>query len=464
MTGISTMSDFTGMVKLVKTIHPNLKRIGTVFTPAEVNSVAYMERLEDAAKVEGLELVTTPVNSATEVYDAAVSLSLKNIDAFTQISDNLTAGSSSSIIKVSQNSKIPYYAFVTKQIKQGAVAAAARDYFQAGYDAGVMGKRILIDGENPADIPYQFVTKTIYEFNQEAAGIYNITFPKEVLKLAEADKKIKLQPGKKLKLCLAHYVDSKPSEDCERGLRDALKEMGLEEGENFTLQVFCAQGDVSTLNSIAETISAAKWDLVFTTSTPTIQVMSKKVSSSPVVFANVADPVIAGIGESFEKHNPNVTGISTQGDFWKMVEIIKIIHPNVKKVGTIFTPGEVNSVSNKNNMEKACIESGLELIAVPANNSTDVYDAAVALSQKGIEVFGQIGDNLTATCGSSILKVARTTKYLITDWYVISWKWGQLLLQPVIITRPELMLLQLVNRFWKVKNLLKFLFVWLLKQ
>lgn len=86
----------------------------------------------------------------------------------------------------------------------------------------------------------------------------------------------KLAPDRKLKLCLAHYVDSPNSEDCEEGILKALKDNGLEENVHFTLQRFNAQGDISTLNSIAEAISSADWDLIFSTSTPTIQALSKK--------------------------------------------------------------------------------------------------------------------------------------------------------------------------------------------
>ena len=60
--------------------------------------------------------------------------------------------------------------------------------------------------------------------------------------------------------------------------------MGLEEGTHFTLEIFNAQGDVSTLNSIAGTIGSSKWDLVFATSTPTILTLSQKVKNAPVVL------------------------------------------------------------------------------------------------------------------------------------------------------------------------------------
>ncbi len=409
MTGISTMSDFAGVIKVIKGIQPGTKRIGTVFTPAEINSVSYKSRLEQVAQLNNLELIAVPANTSTEVYDAAVSLSLKNVDAFCQISDNLTASCSSSIIKVAQNAKIPYYAFISKQVEQGAVAAAARDYFQAGFDAAKMAVHIL-HGENPANIPYRFVTKTIYKFNLKVAEELTLQIPDEILKLSDSDQEFRPIHEEKLKLCMVHYVNSQPSEDCEKGIRQALKDIGLEETDNFTMQVFNAHGNISNLNSITNTIAASHWDIIFSSSTPTIQALAKKINDSPIVFTNVADPIKAGLGETFHNHRQNITGISTQGDFQGIIDAVLSIHPGIKRVGTVFTPGEINSVSNKNNMEKAAVARGIELVAVPANTPAEVYEAAVALTLKNIEAYCQIGDNLTASCSSSLLKVAKDNK------------------------------------------------------
>jgi len=220
----------------------------------------------------------------------------------------------------------------------------------------------------------------------------------------------KTETGRKLKFCLAHYVDSPNSENAQDGLLKGLKDMGLEEGVHFTVQIFNAQGDASTLNSIVEAIGSSKWDLIFATSTPTIQALSQKIKNMPVVFTNVGDPVKAGLGESFEKHNPGITGVSTMSDFNGMVKMIKTIHPGAKRIGTIFTPAEINSIAYKDKLEEAAVAGNLELITVPANSATDVYDAAISLSLKNIDAFCQISDNLTASCSSSIIKVARNSK------------------------------------------------------
>ncbi len=210
----------------------------------------------------------------------------------------------------------------------------------------------------------------------------------------------------KYKFCFTHYVDSQNSEECELGIRKEFKSRGLIEGEDYILKVYNAQGDISTLNSIAETVSNDKWDIVFVSSTPTLQAFYKKVTNSPIVFTNVGDPVRSGIGKSFSNHPPNVTGISTLSDFSGLVKFVIEVMPGIKTIGTVYTPGEINSVIYTEELKIAAEKNGLELVSVPANTVSEVSDAARSLSSRGIEAFTQISDNLTGSCSSTIIKEA----------------------------------------------------------
>jgi ABC-type uncharacterized transport system substrate-binding protein len=96
----------------------------------------------------------------------------QKIDAICQISDNLTGSSGSAIQKVSHDNKVPFYGFVT-QLINGAVAVCARDYIQAGYEAGIMGVEVLA-GKNPTQISFHVVSKTTFLINKEAASYFNI--------------------------------------------------------------------------------------------------------------------------------------------------------------------------------------------------------------------------------------------------------------------------------------------------
>jgi ABC-type uncharacterized transport system substrate-binding protein len=207
------------------------------------------------------------------------------------------------------------------------------------------------------------------------------------------------------KIVLVQYNDSPLSELSQEGIREGLTHSGLKEGTDYSLKVYNAQGDISTLNLIFDAVINEKPNLVFVTSTPTLQVAVKKIRDIPVIFSVVADPLLAGAGTSFEEHLPNVTGISTMGDYSGMIDLIKLILPEVKKIGTLFTPGEINSVRNMEELKNYAESSGIELVSVPVTSSAEAADAAMSLAAMQPSIVCQIVDNLTSVSIASILKV-----------------------------------------------------------
>jgi len=206
------------------------------------------------------------------------------------------------------------------------------------------------------------------------------------------------------------YNLSSTTEESQKGIFDGLKAAGLVEGENFELKRYNAQGDVATLNSIFDVVKSFKADLIITISTPCTQVALKKITDTPVVFSNVGDPVGIGVGKSFTDHHPNFTGISVMSDFQGAIEVLLQVKPGIKKIGTLFTPGESNSVEYKNRLEAEAKKRGLELITRSVSSATEVPDALLSLLATRIEVLTQISDNLTNPCSENIVKIAAENK------------------------------------------------------
>ncbi|MDA3928946.1 MAG: ABC transporter substrate-binding protein [Prolixibacteraceae bacterium] len=402
ITGVGSFPPVEKTIDFIVESIPNVKRIGTLYNSSEANSVKVIGDGRKYCESIGIELVENTAINTNEVYQAISALCMRNVDAIWITGDNTAFQAFSGIVKVCHENKVPLVINDIDFVDDGALAAVGISWYKTGYRTASYVARVL-NGESPADIPIENYVDEIIRLNTDYAKELGIQFPDKYLH----HNKLK---GNNYKFCLAHYVDSPNSENAEHGLRDELKRIGLIEGEDFTLKVFNAQGDISTLNSIAEAISSDRWDIVFTTSTPTIQSISKKITDTPIVFTNVGDPLIAGLGDSFDNHMNHLTGISTLSDFEGMVKLVKEAIPGIKTIGTIYTPGEVNSVSYNDHLKIEAEKYGLKLISVPANSATEVADAALSIANQGIEAFTQISDNLTASCGASIIKTAYNSK------------------------------------------------------
>jgi ABC-type uncharacterized transport system substrate-binding protein len=221
------------------------------------------------------------------------------------------------------------------------------------------------------------------------------------------DRKENGHDGHKMRLALLQYSDSPLSETSMHGIIDGLASFGYIRDKDYDLSVSNAQGDIATLNMMVDAVITDRPDLVFVTSTPTLQVAAKKIKDLPVVFSVVADPLIVGAGKSDVDHLPNITGISTLGDFEGMIKWVRLINPGAKSIGTLFTPGESNSVKNMEVLKKYAERAGLKMITVPINNSQDIVDATLTLTSMRPDVICQIVDNLTSTSAGTIIKSAK---------------------------------------------------------
>jgi ABC-type uncharacterized transport system substrate-binding protein len=185
VTGVSTLSDFEGMVNVIRECLPGARSIGTLFCPAEVNSVFYKEELAKEAQRAGLNLAALPVATSGDVADAAAALAGQRIDAICQVSDNLNNTAFSGIVRAARQRAKPLFAFGTPNVKSGgACVAVARDFEQAGRDMAGLAARVL-RGEDPGAIPFQNVSKTRIAVNLANAGLCGLTIPESLLKRAD---------------------------------------------------------------------------------------------------------------------------------------------------------------------------------------------------------------------------------------------------------------------------------------
>ena len=405
--GISGIGSFPPVEKTIQFILetvPGVKKIGTIYNNAEANSRSVVGLMRKVAQEKHIELVEIPVINSSEVYQATQAVLSKGIDAMFISGDNTVTQAFDAVSGLCGKSSIPVIVNDSPLISKGALAAIGPGWRGVGYHSANL-VALMLNGASPDTIPLENFSNEEVIINMEKAKVLGLTIPKLYLPEKEPSAAVN-----KRKFALVHYADSPNSEDCEKGIRKALEDKKLIEGADYTLKVYNAQGDISTLNSIAGTIGNDTWDLVFALSTPTAQLFAKKLPEARIVFSNVGDPLAAGLGKSDTDHLSNFCGTSTMSDFEGLIKLIQTLHPGIKRVGTVFTPAEVNSVSYNNRLQAEAKKQGVELVSVPANSATEVLDAANTLVSERIEAFCQISDNLTGSCTAAILKVSHNSK------------------------------------------------------
>ena len=187
VTGVPTVAAHDDMIALVRQLLPQARRIGTLFAPAEVNSVVNKDLMVKVAARHGFEVVALPVNTSTDIPDTTLSPLAERVDLICQGGSNLTASAFASITRPAMRVKVPVFGYLTSDFGNGAVVVLARDYYDGGREAGTMAARIM-RGERPGAIPFKPLVTTQLLVNLDAARAIGLTIPPAVV--ARADKVI----------------------------------------------------------------------------------------------------------------------------------------------------------------------------------------------------------------------------------------------------------------------------------
>lgn len=184
VTGVATGSATEKVLALLRECLPNARRVGTIVVPSEVNTVYNRDQLALAARKLGIEVVSVPASTSSELPDAALALCSMKIDAVCQVAGNLTVTGFTSIARAARGAKLPAFGFMSSQAEQGAVVVVARDYFDGGKEAAQLAVRVM-RGESPASIPLQPLSKNKTIVNLAAARAAGLAIPESVLKKAD---------------------------------------------------------------------------------------------------------------------------------------------------------------------------------------------------------------------------------------------------------------------------------------
>jgi len=122
--------------------------------------------------------------------------------------------------------------------------------------------------------------------------------------------------------------------------------LGWTGGKNIAIDYQFAEGKSDRLPELAADLVRLKVDLIMVTSTSSALAAKKATSTIPIVMANVADPVAAGLVATLARPGGNVTGLSGLSSALgtKRLEILKDAFPKLSRVGFLRQPEAVTAI------------------------------------------------------------------------------------------------------------------------
>ncbi len=184
ITGTSDALPVSLQLEMIRSLLPDAKKIGIIYTTSEANSVSQLAEYEKYAADFGFEIVSTGIAQISEVELAAADL-VDKVDCITNLTDNTVVSALQTVLSAANLKNIPVFGSEVEQVKSGCVASMGLEYFTLGVQTGEMAAKILKGEAEASEMPYEVIDQASLYVNTAAAELIGLEISENFL--AEAD-------------------------------------------------------------------------------------------------------------------------------------------------------------------------------------------------------------------------------------------------------------------------------------
>lgn len=179
-TGTSDKLPVEQQLAMIRSILPDAKKIGIMYSTSEVNSKSAVEEYKTLASDYGFEIVESGISSSADIPLAAESL-LAKVDCINNLTDNTVVSGMSVILDKANAAKVPVFGSEIEQVKKGCLATVGLDYFELGKQTGKMAAAVLKGEKKASEMPYEIIEEGSLYVNTAVAELLGISLSEEMV-------------------------------------------------------------------------------------------------------------------------------------------------------------------------------------------------------------------------------------------------------------------------------------------
>ncbi len=192
-----------------------------------------------------------------------------------------------------------------------------------------------------------------------------------------------------------------------KGFKDTLTK---EFGDKVKFDEQNAAGDSNTAGTIANSLVAAKVDLILANATPSLQTAAAATSTIPVLGTSITEYGVAlGIDNFSGTVGTNVSGTSDLAPLDQQAAMVKEWFPNAKKVGLFYCSAEPNSQYQVDTVKAELEKLGIAGTLFPFSDTNDL-SAVLQTACAGNDVIYIPTDNTAANNTGVINNICQSKK------------------------------------------------------
>jgi putative ABC transport system substrate-binding protein len=185
LTGFSHLLPATSgkRLELLREMVPAVRRVLTIYDPANPSSAAAAEVARTSAEPLGVQLRERHIKSRDEVLTALGEIDRGRIDALLVLPDSLVVNAGEQILETSVKARLPVMFHEDTWVRRGGLASYGASFTELGRQAATYVDKIL-HGTNPSDLPMQQASTFDLVINLKTARSLGLVVPPSVLRQA----------------------------------------------------------------------------------------------------------------------------------------------------------------------------------------------------------------------------------------------------------------------------------------
>lgn len=147
-------------------------QVGVLYCTNESNSVIQYEAVKAEFESKGIVVKAYTFSETTELQALTTTMA-NEVKAVYIPSDNTVAANDTVVGTICTERKVPVYTSYGGNV---CYASLSIDYYQLGYQTGLMAAQVLLEGKSPADMDIQTLTPSV-AYNKELCATLGIEVP-----------------------------------------------------------------------------------------------------------------------------------------------------------------------------------------------------------------------------------------------------------------------------------------------
>jgi len=152
LTGVGSFPPVSHTLDLMQKLVPGLRAVGTMYNPAEANSVKELTVAREVFRNRGVRLEEVAIAGSNEVLQAVQILAGRDIQAVWVPGDNTAMEGYEGAVKGARDAGLPLISEDCDSLFRGGLACFGLGAHPAGLAAGKLAGRVLL-GASPQDLP-----------------------------------------------------------------------------------------------------------------------------------------------------------------------------------------------------------------------------------------------------------------------------------------------------------------------